>query len=202
VTSPRVVLVDNHDSFTFNLVQALRVLGASCLVVRHDALSVEDVIALAPDGVLLGPGPCTPEQAGITLALIPRLAGRIPVLGVCLGHQAIGHALGARVVRADRLLHGKTSPVHHDGSGLYRGLPCPFEAGRYNSLLLDPATLPPCLRVTARSETGEILGIVHRDFPLEGVQFHPESFLTPLGPKLLGNWLSGLGGERHECLVP
>ena len=196
--SPRVVLVDNYDSFTYNLAQALRVLGAACTVVRHDALTVDELDALAPDGVLLGPGPCTPEQAGITLPLIPRLAGRVPVLGVCLGHQAIGHAYGARVVRAPRPVHGKTSPVFHEGTGIYAGLPSPFEAGRYNSLLLDPATLPPCLRVTARSGEGEILGVIHRDFSLEGVQFHPESILTPLGPTLLAGWLRGLeSGHEH-----
>lgn len=191
--APLVVLLDNYDSFTFNLVQAIRALGARCEVQRHDALSVEQLAAIPMDGLLLGPGPCTPEQAGITLDAIRRLEGAVPMLGVCLGHQAIGHAYGAQVRRAERPLHGKTSPVLHKRDALFEGLPSPFDAGRYNSLLVAPDTVPPCLRVTAWTPSGEVMGLAHRKFPTQGVQFHPESILTSNGPRLLGNWLRGLG---------
>lgn len=194
----RVVLIDNYDSFTFNLVQAIQILGASCQVFRHDQVTLQELETLPIDGLLLGPGPCSPEQAGVTLNAIRGLEGRIPILGVCLGHQAIGHVYGARVVRAERLVHGKTSPTFHDGKGIFFGIPNPFDAGRYNSLLLDPDSLPSCLRVTARSETGEILAIEHRKFHIYGIQFHPESILTPQGPLLLKNWLLELGNREHE----
>lgn len=190
--SPRVVVIDNYDSFTYNLVQALRVLGASCEVYRHDAVTVDELVAQGPDGVVLGPGPCTPDEAGITLGVIRALEGRAAILGVCLGHQAIGQVYGARVERAARPVHGKTSPAFHDGQGIYKNLPSPFEVGRYNSLLIERSTVPPCLRVTATSDQGEVLGLAHRDFPTEGVQFHPESILTPRGPALLAGWLRGL----------
>lgn len=189
---PHVVLIDNYDSFTFNLVQALRTLGARCDVVAHDATTVDALRTARLSGIVLGPGPCTPEQAGITLDVIRELAPHTPLLGVCLGLQAIGQAYGGRVVRAARPLHGKTSPALHDGTGLYEGLPSPFDVGRYNSLVVDPDSVPACLRVTARSPEGEVLGLAHRSFSVEGVQFHPESILTPRGPALLANWLRGL----------
>jgi anthranilate synthase/aminodeoxychorismate synthase-like glutamine amidotransferase len=192
--APLVVLVDNHDSFTFNLVQALRVLGARCEVVAHDAATVAELAARRPDGILLGPGPCTPDDAGITLDVIAQLGGAVPLLGVCLGHQAIGQAFGGRVVRAPRPMHGKVSAIDHDGTGIFSGLPSPFAAGRYHSLCLDPGALPACLRVTARAaDDGVIMAIEHRSQPTAGVQFHPESILTPGGPRLLRRWLEALG---------
>ncbi len=191
MASTRVVLVDNYDSFTHNLVQALGALGATVMVVRHDEMRADELPTLFPDGLVLGPGPCTPDEAGITLDAIAQLEG-LPLLGVCLGHQAIAQHYGARVVRAVVPVHGKTSLASHDGTGLYAGLPSPLPVGRYNSLLVDEASLPASLRVTARSEQGEILGLAHREFPTEGVQFHPESILTPAGPALLGRWLERL----------
>ena len=187
----RVVLVDNYDSFAHNLVQALGALGATVLVVCHDEMGAGEIPMLCPDGIVLGPGPCTPDEAGITLDVVAQLQG-VPILGVCLGHQAIAQHYGARVVRAAAPVHGKTSLASHDGTGLYAGLPSPLPVGRYNSLLVDEASLPACLRVTARSEHGEILGLAHREFPTEGVQFHPESILTPAGPALLGRWVERL----------
>jgi anthranilate synthase/aminodeoxychorismate synthase-like glutamine amidotransferase len=188
----RILVVDNYDSFTYNIVQYLQTLGASCEVELNDRTSVDRVAAAAPDGVLLSPGPGTPDDAGITLALIEALAGKLPLLGVCLGHQAIGQALGARVVRAGRLMHGKTSPIHHDGRGVFKKLPSPFQATRYHSLVLEPSSVPPCLEVSARTAEGEIMGIRHRDWPLEGIQFHPESILTQHGLALVENWLQSL----------
>ncbi|RYE85817.1 MAG: aminodeoxychorismate/anthranilate synthase component II [Myxococcales bacterium] len=187
----RVVLIDSYDSFTHNLAQALGSLGATVLVVRHDELRADELPGLHPDGIVLGPGPCTPDEAGITLDVIAQLEGT-PILGVCLGHQAIGQHYGGRVVRAAAPVHGKTTPALHDGTGLYAGLPSPFPVGRYNSLLVDGDALPPCLRVTARSPSGEVLGLAHRQHPTEGVQFHPESILTPDGPSLLARWLERL----------
>ena len=192
MASTRVVLIDNYDSFTHNLAQALGALGATVMVVRHDEMRAGEVPTLLPDGVVLGPGPCTPDEAGITLELIAQLEG-VPMLGVCLGHQAIGQHYGGRVVRARAPVHGKTSLAVHDGAGLYAGLPSPLPVGRYNSLVVDEASLPPCLRVTARSLDGEVLGLAHRSAPTEGVQFHPESILTPAGPALLARWLERLG---------
>ena len=187
-----IYVVDNYDSFTYNLVQYLGELGAEVEVARNDATTPEQIAARRPRAVLLSPGPCTPDQAGITLAVIERFAGRLPLLGVCLGHQAIGQHFGGRIVRAPRIVHGKTSPIHHDGRGVFRGLPEPFDATRYHSLVIDPDTVPACLEVTARTEEGEIMGVRHRTMAIEGVQFHPESILTVSGKQLLGNFLESL----------
>jgi len=187
----RVLLVDNYDSFAWNLVQALAALGADVTVRRNDALSVADAIALAPDAVVVSPGPCTPAEAGISVDLVRAAAERrVPLLGVCLGHQAIGAAFGGRVVRGARPVHGKTSDVTHDGRGVLRGLPSPFSAMRYHSLVVDEP-LPEGLVATARTSKGELMGVRHATLPIEGVQFHPESFMTPHGPALLANFLEG-----------
>jgi anthranilate synthase/aminodeoxychorismate synthase-like glutamine amidotransferase len=183
------LVIDNYDSFTYNLVQALGMLGADIKVVRNDKATVEEMASWKPGHLLVSPGPCTPDEAGISVAAIRHFAGRIPVLGVCIGHQSIGVAFGGKVVRAKRLMHGKTSMIRHDGKGVYRGLPNPFEAMRYHSLLVDQATLPECLAVTAWSEQDELMGLRHREFPVEGVQFHPESIMTPEGINLLRNFL-------------
>lgn len=188
----RIVLVDNYDSFTFNLVQYLGELGATVEVFRNDAIDVKGVRAREADGILLSPGPCTPNEAGITLAVLRELSGVQPILGVCLGHQALGQAFGGKVLRADRILHGKASPVRHKDTGVFRGLPSPFLAGRYHSLLVERASLPRCLEVTAETKEHEIMGLRHRTLDVEGVQFHPESVLTEHGKTLLGNWLSRL----------
>jgi anthranilate synthase/aminodeoxychorismate synthase-like glutamine amidotransferase len=184
-----LLVIDNYDSFTYNLVQALGMLGADIKVVRNDKATVEEMAAWKPGHLLVSPGPCTPNDAGISVAAIRHFAGRIPVLGVCLGHQSIGVAFGGKVVRAGRLMHGKTSMIRHDGKGVYRGLPNPFEAMRYHSLLVDKATLPECLAVTAWSEQDELMGFRHRELLVEGVQFHPESIMTPEGINLLRNFL-------------
>ncbi len=195
MTGLRLLLVDNYDSFTFNLVQYLGELGAAVEVHRNDQIDVDGIRARHPDGVVLSPGPCTPDQAGVTLPAIRALAGEVPILGVCLGHQAIGQAFGGRVVRNARIVHGKASPVRHRGRGLFAGLPSPFAAGRYHSLVVDRATLPRELSITAWTEEGEIMGLRHRRLPVEGVQFHPESILTDGGKRLLANWLARLGPE-------
>ncbi|MBW1719438.1 MAG: aminodeoxychorismate/anthranilate synthase component II [Deltaproteobacteria bacterium] len=184
-----LIVIDNYDSFTYNLVQALGMLGAHIKVVRNDEATVEEIASWTPDHLLVSPGPCTPDEAGISVAAIRHFAGKIPVLGVCLGHQSIGVAFGGKIVRADRLMHGKTSMIKHDGRGVYRGLPNPFEAMRYHSLLVDEATLPDCLAVTAWSEQDELMGFRHSEFLVEGVQFHPESIMTPEGNNLLRNFL-------------
>ncbi len=189
---PRVLVVDNYDSFTYNLVQCLTALGADCLVRENDATSVPDILAQRPDGLLISPGPGAPEGAGITLQVIGELAGHLPILGVCLGHQAIAQAFGARVERAPAPVHGKTSDVQHDDRGVFRNLPNPFSATRYHSLLVARRDLPEALEVSARTESGEIMGLRHRELRLEGVQFHPESILTDSGPQLVQNWLSSL----------
>jgi anthranilate synthase/aminodeoxychorismate synthase-like glutamine amidotransferase len=184
-----ILLLDNYDSFTYNLVQALGSLGADVETVRNDALTTEEVEARAPERIVISPGPCTPRESGVSNRVIRRLGGRIPILGVCLGHQCIAHAFGARILRANRPMHGKTSEIRHDGSGLYAGLPNPFPAMRYHSLIVEEATLSRDFVVTARSEDGEIMGLRHRSWPLEGVQFHPESYRTPAGLDLLKNFL-------------
>ena len=188
----RLLMIDNYDSFTYNLVQYLAELGADVEVRRNDAVGLDDVQALAPDGIVISPGPCTPREAGVSVPLIQRFAGQIPILGVCLGHQAIGAAFGGDVVRAPRIMHGKTSPIRHDGTGVFAGLPDPFDATRYHSLVIDPGTLPPALLRNAWTEEGEIMGVRHRSLLVEGVQFHPESILTLEGKRLLGNFLSRL----------
>ena len=186
-----VLIIDNYDSFTFNLVQYLAELGAEVRVVRNDELTPAQVEALAPSHVVLSPGPCTPNEAGITLATIERLAGRIPILGVCLGHQAIGQAFGGKVVRARQVMHGKVSRVHHDQHGVFQAIPNDFVATRYHSLVVERASLPDCLEISAESEDGEIMGLRHRRFAVEGVQFHPEALLTQHGHKLLQNFIQG-----------
>ena len=187
--APRLLMIDNYDSFTYNLVQYLAELGADVEVRRNDAVGLDDVQARAPDGIVISPGPCTPREAGVSVPLIQRFAGQIPILGVCLGHQAIGAAFGGDVVRAPRIMHGKTSPIRHDGTGVFAGLPDPFDATRYHSLVIDPGTLPPALLRNAWTEEGEIMGVRHRSLFVEGVQFHPESILTLEGKRLLGNFL-------------
>ncbi len=188
-------MIDNYDSFTYNLVQYLGELGARVRVFRNDAVTLAEIAQIRPAGIVISPGPGTPAQAGISVSAIERFAGQIPILGVCLGHQAIGAAFGARIVRARRIMHGKTSMIHHDGAGLFRGLPNPFEATRYHSLVIDPGSVPQDLEISARTEDGEIMGVRHRRFEIEGVQFHPESILTVEGKRLLGNFLD-LVGER------
>nr|WP_152948001.1 aminodeoxychorismate/anthranilate synthase component II [Desulfofundulus thermobenzoicus] len=183
-------MIDNYDSFVYNLVQYLQELGQEVRVFRNDRVTLEEMEALSPSHIVISPGPCTPDEAGISLAAIKHFAGRIPILGVCLGHQAIGQAFGGRVVRAGRPMHGKTSLVYHDGTGIYRGLPNPFAAARYHSLLVERETLPDCLTITAQTDQGEIMGLRHWEYPVEGVQFHPESILTMVGKKLLANFLT------------
>jgi anthranilate synthase/aminodeoxychorismate synthase-like glutamine amidotransferase len=185
----RLLLIDNYDSFTYNLVQAFLVLGAEVEVHRNDVISTEAALASNPTHLVISPGPGTPRDAGISMRMIEAFAGRVPILGVCLGHQALVEVFGGKVVRAGRLMHGKTSPVEHDGRGVFEGLSQQFQAGRYHSLIADPASIPAVLEVTARTPQGEIMGVRHRSLPIEGVQFHPESVLTPEGPKLMGNFL-------------
>jgi len=184
-----VLMIDNYDSFTYNLVQYLGELGVAVTVVRNDEISVDEVARLRPEKIVISPGPCSPNEAGISLEAIERLGGKIPLLGVCLGHQAIGQAFGGKVVHARTLMHGKTSPIHHIGAGVFRGLPSPFVATRYHSLAVERDSLPDCLEVTAWTEDGEIMGVRHKSLAVEGVQFHPESILTEHGHALLKNFL-------------
>ncbi len=184
-----IVLIDNYDSFTYNLVQALGELGARLKVVRNDQVKLSDIESMRPSHLLISPGPCSPREAGISVEAIRHFAGKVPILGVCLGHQSIGFAFGAKVVRAERLMHGKTSMIRHDGKGVFKDLPNPFEAMRYHSLIVDEESLPDCLEPTAWSERDELMGIRHKEVLVEGVQFHPESILTPEGIKLLKNFL-------------
>jgi anthranilate synthase component 2 len=186
-----LLVIDNYDSFTYNLVQYLGELGADVNVYRNDVLTLDQIAAWEPAGIVISPGPCTPDEAGISVPLIRRFAGRIPILGVCLGHQAIGRAFGGRVVRARRVMHGKLSPVTHDGRGVFSSLPSPFTATRYHSLAIERASMPACLEVTATSDDGEVMGVRHREWPVEGVQFHPEAILTEHGHALLRNFLAG-----------
>jgi anthranilate synthase/aminodeoxychorismate synthase-like glutamine amidotransferase len=185
-----IVIIDNYDSFTYNIVQTIGGFGADVRVFRNDAVDVSFIEALQPDRLLVSPGPCTPSKAGISIQAIRYFAGRIPILGVCLGHQSIGEAFGGETIRATRLMHGKTSPISHDGKGVFTGLPNPFDAMRYHSLVVSTATLPQCLEITAKSDQGELMGLRHRELPIEGVQFHPESIMTPDGVQLLKNFLS------------
>ncbi|MCC6472301.1 MAG: aminodeoxychorismate/anthranilate synthase component II [Burkholderiales bacterium] len=184
-----LLMIDNYDSFTYNLVQYFGELGEEVRVVRNDEITPAGVAALAPARIVISPGPCAPAQAGISLAVIREFGARVPLLGVCLGHQALGEAYGARVVHARALMHGKTSPILHGGRGVFRGLPSPFTATRYHSLAVERASLPECLEVTAQTEDGEIMGLRHRSHPVQGVQFHPESILTEHGHRLLANFL-------------
>ncbi len=191
---PRLLLIDNYDSFTYNLVQAFLVLGADVLVHRNDRISVEEALALEPTHLCISPGPGTPADAGVSMRMIERFAGQVPVLGVCLGHQALVEVFGGVVVRAARLMHGKTSAVQHDGCGVFVGLPNPLEAGRYHSLIADRDRVPESLAITAWTPEGEVMGVRHRTLAVEGVQFHPESILTPDGPRLMASFLAlGVG---------
>jgi anthranilate synthase/aminodeoxychorismate synthase-like glutamine amidotransferase len=188
-----VLVIDNYDSFVYNLVQYVGELGASPIVYRHDAVTLAQIVDLDPAALLISPGPGRPEDAGISSAVIERFAGEKPILGVCLGHQCIGEVFGGRVVRADRVMHGKTSSVHHDGKGVFAGLPQPFEATRYHSLVVERSSLPDVLEITATADDGTIMGVRHREHAVEGVQFHPESILTTAGHRLLANFLAEAG---------
>jgi anthranilate synthase/aminodeoxychorismate synthase-like glutamine amidotransferase len=194
---PRLLLIDNYDSFTYNLVQAFLVLGADVSVYRNDEISTDQALKFNPTHLCISPGPGRPEDAGISLDMIAAFEKRIPILGVCLGHQSLVSHFGGRIVSADRLMHGKTSMVHHDGQTIYKGLSNPFEAGRYHSLAAETQSLPAILRITARTERDEIMGVRHQELPLEGVQFHPESVLTPQGDDLMKNFLA-LSGDRGQ----
>jgi anthranilate synthase component 2 len=185
-----ILMLDNYDSFTYNLVQYFGELGEDVKVVRNDEMTVDEIERLAPSRIVLSPGPCTPNEAGVSLELISRFAGRLPLLGVCLGHQAIGQAFGGRIIHAKTLMHGKVSRIHHSGKGVFRGLPTPYDATRYHSLAIERDSCPAELEVTAWTEDGEIMGVRHRSLPIEGVQFHPESILTEHGHALLRNFLS------------
>jgi anthranilate synthase/aminodeoxychorismate synthase-like glutamine amidotransferase len=184
-----LIIIDNYDSFTYNLVQYFGELGADPVVKRNDEITVAEIEALQPEAVVISPGPCTPREAGVSNDVLARIGPRLPVLGVCLGHQCIAHVYGGAVVRAGRLMHGKTSPILHDGTGVFAALPSPFEATRYHSLIIDPPSVPKMLVVNAQTAEGEIMGVRHRDFPIHGVQFHPESILTRHGKELLKNFL-------------
>lgn len=194
-----VLMIDNYDSFVYNLVQYLREMGREVAVYRNDRIKPDQVERMSPGHIIISPGPCTPDEAGVSLELIRRFAGKIPILGVCLGHQAIGQAFGGTVVRAGRPMHGKTSVIRHDGRGVFAGLPQRLTVGRYHSLVVSPEGLPDCLEVTARTDAGEIMGLRHREYYVEGVQFHPESILTPCGKQLLGNFLD-MGEVRLEAV--
>ncbi len=185
-----LLMIDNYDSFTYNLVQYFGELGEEVKVVRNDEMSVDDLERLEPARIVLSPGPCTPNEAGVSLDVIRRFAGKLPILGVCLGHQAIGQAFGGRIVHAQALMHGKVSLIHHEGRGVFAGLPSPYEATRYHSLAIDRSTCPDCLEVTAWTDDGEIMGVAHRTLAVEGVQFHPESILTQHGHALLRNFVT------------
>ncbi|HEV2473252.1 MAG TPA: aminodeoxychorismate/anthranilate synthase component II [Chthonomonadales bacterium] len=187
----RVLVIDNYDSFTYNLAQYVGEMGAQPLVYRNDRVTLDEIGEIQPDRIVISPGPCTPLEAGISVPVVQRFAGRIPIFGVCLGHQSIGAAFGAEVVRNNRVMHGKTSEIYHTGEGVFRGLPSPVTATRYHSLVIRRETLPACLEITAETTEGEIMGVRHRDAAVEGVQFHPESALTPCGKELLRNFLSG-----------
>ncbi|HLI47923.1 MAG TPA: aminodeoxychorismate/anthranilate synthase component II [Chthonomonas sp.] len=185
-----ILVIDNYDSFTYNLVQYLGELGADVAVYRNDQISLEEIARLRPERLVISPGPCTPKEAGISVPLIQRFAGEFPILGVCLGHQAIGAAFGGEVVRNYRVMHGKISKIYHDGKGVFTDLPNPFEATRYHSLVIRRETMPECLQITAHTPEGEVMGVRHKNFPIEGVQFHPESVLTAVGKQILVNFLS------------
>lgn len=184
-----ILVIDNYDSFTYNLVQYLGEMGVQIEVARNDELTVPEIIKKKPDHILISPGPCSPKEAGISVELIKKLGGKIPILGVCLGHQSIGYAYGGDIIRAQKIMHGKTSQISHDGKGVFLGMPNPFKATRYHSLAIKKETLPECLGITAQSEEGEIMGVRHKSLPVEGVQFHPESILTESGRILLRNFV-------------
>ncbi|MFC6335183.1 aminodeoxychorismate/anthranilate synthase component II [Paenibacillus septentrionalis] len=185
-----ILVIDNYDSFTYNLVQYLGQLGQDIVVKRNDEIDVAGIEELAPDHIMISPGPCSPNEAGISLEVIEHFKGKIPIIGICLGHQSIGQAFGGEVVRAEQLMHGKTSLIHHDGKSLFKGLPSPFTATRYHSLIVRKESLPDCLEITAETEDGEIMGLRHKEYPIEGLQFHPESIITEHGLLMLENFLS------------
>lgn len=191
-----ILVIDNYDSFTYNLVQYLGELGEEVTVRRNDEIDIKGIKQLAPDHILISPGPCTPNEAGISLEVIESFKGVIPIFGVCLGHQAIGQSFGGQVIRAERLMHGKTSPIKHQGTSVFEGLPSPFTATRYHSLLVERDTLPDCLEITAETEEGEIMGLRHKEYDVEGVQFHPESIITDHGHQILRNFLNRKAGAR------
>ena len=193
-----ILMIDNYDSFTYNLVQYLGQLGEKVVVRRNDAITLDEIAAMNPEAIFLSPGPCSPEQAGITVDVVRRFHRHIPLMGVCLGHQAIAQAFGCRVVRAGRIMHGKTSPILNDGKTIFRGLPSPFPAGRYHSLIVERESLPDCLEVSAETEEGEIMGLRHRTLPVEGIQFHPESILTPGGKRIIRNFLKFID-RKERC---
>jgi anthranilate synthase/aminodeoxychorismate synthase-like glutamine amidotransferase len=188
-----ILMIDNYDSFTFNIVQYLEQMGEDVVVFRNDKVTVDRIDKLKPQVIFLSPGPGTPRDAGITVDVVREFHKTIPIMGICLGHQSIGYAFGGEIVRAGRIMHGKVSPVHHDGKTIFTGLPDPFTAGRYHSLVVRPETLPSCLEVSARTAEGEIMGLRHKEFPVEGIQFHPESVLTPQGKRILRNFIKHLG---------
>jgi para-aminobenzoate synthetase component 2 len=190
-----IMVIDNYDSFTYNLVQYLGELGEEVQVFRNDEITIPEIEALAPDHILISPGPCTPNEAGISLELLQHFKGVIPILGVCLGHQAIGQAFGGKVIRAERLMHGKTSPIHHNGTSVFEGMESPFTATRYHSLIVERESLPDCLEITAETAEGEIMALRHKEYPIEGVQFHPESIITDHGHTMLRNFLKRRAGE-------
>jgi len=195
-----ILMIDNYDSFTYNIVQYLGQLGVEVLVRRNDETSLEEIEDLKPEAIFLSPGPCSPKEAGITVDVIRHFHKTIPLMGICLGHQAIGYAFGGEVVRAERVMHGKTSPIINDGQTIFKGLPSPFTAGRYHSLIIEKSSLPSCLAVSAETEDGEIMAVRHRDYPVEGVQFHPESILTPQGKRIIRNFMdvAGMNGKENE----
>ncbi len=194
-----LLLLDNYDSFTYNLYQYLAELGADVTVIRNDKITIPEIQEMAPSGIVISPGPCTPSEAGISNEVIRHFGPKLPVLGVCLGHQCIGEAYGATVDRAGEIRHGKTSMIHHDGQGVFAGLPDPFEAIRYHSLVIYPETLPDCLEITARTDNGLIMGVRHKEFPVEGVQFHPESIMTAVGHDLLRNYLNRVDAYWNQA---
>lgn len=195
-----ILMIDNYDSFTYNLVQYLGQLGEDVAVYRNDAITLDEIRALKPEAIFLSPGPCSPKEAGITVDVIKAFYQTIPLMGVCLGHQSIGYAFGGNVVRADRIMHGKTSPILNDGKTIFHGLGNPFTAGRYHSLIVERATLPDCLEISAETEEGEIMGFRHRTYPIEGIQFHPESILTPSGKRIIKNFLNLIKrGKEHDA---
>jgi len=193
-----ILMIDNYDSFTYNLVQYIGQLGGAVVVHRNDVISIDEIRKLKPDAIVLSPGPCTPKEAGISVEVIRKLGTSIPIMGVCLGHQAVGYAFGAEVIRAQRIMHGKTSQISNDGRTIFKGLPNPFVAGRYHSLILERDSLPDCLEISAETEEGEIMGVRHKEYPVEGVQFHPESILTPNGKRILKNFLAMINAAEAE----
>jgi anthranilate synthase/aminodeoxychorismate synthase-like glutamine amidotransferase len=192
-----ILMIDNYDSFTFNIVQYLGQMGEDVQVYRNDKITLDEIKKLQPEIIFLSPGPCTPREAGITVDVVHKFYKTMPIMGICLGHQAIGYAFGGDIVRADRIMHGKVSPVHHDGKTIFAGLPNPFTAGRYHSLVVRPETLPDCLEISAQTVEGEIMGLRHKEYPVEGIQFHPESVLTPQGKRIIRNFLKYSGRKER-----